>query len=66
MLLESKKKTSFLLHLSKNSSITTQTRLAGDLTENLASDLVAKKNRGSPDETIIAKLHNGCSNKFVL
>jgi hypothetical protein len=37
------KKISFLLHRSKNSSTTTQTRLAGDLTGNLAGDLVAKK-----------------------
>jgi hypothetical protein len=37
------KKNLLLLHRSKNSLTTRQTRLAGDLTENLASDLVAKK-----------------------
>jgi hypothetical protein len=36
------KKISFLLHRSKNGLNTTQTRLAGDLTGNLAGDLVAK------------------------
>jgi hypothetical protein len=38
-----REKTSFLLHRCKNGLATTQTRLAGDLTRNLAGDLIAKK-----------------------